>query len=242
MLSTIGLHGVFSNYDPKILGGGSMGFAGLFVGLLIGWIFLPTPTWVCGTYNSNALPAWVQAIGSVAAILVAAWIPWWQERIKRKEEGRQLSIATLRLRSNLEVLGKVASDRAATMRTFRVEAATPSAIGRLLSGTNLTEARVVTSHVENVHHFEGRIQRPILQLLEEYDQYMAEHGRLYDTDDAEKIQQLTISKAGLITRLEQISQLSFSASNAIRVVDEEQRFPDLRVRNTFLRNVSRGQD
>lgn len=211
----------------------------LFAGLLIGWIFLPMPMWVCGIYNSDATPAWVQAIGSVLAIFVAAAIPWWQERMKRSQEGKQLSIATLRLRSNLEVLGKAAMDRAATMRGFSVDAATPSTISGLLASTNLYEANVVTSHVANVHHFEDRIQRPILQLLEEYDQYSTEHGRLHDTNDTEKVAQMKIARSGLIIRLERISGLSFKASNAIRLVDEERKYPDIRTRNIFWRSIAR---
>jgi len=216
-----------------------MRLASLIAGLLIGWLFLPTPMWVCGIYNSDATPAWVQAIGSVLAIIVAAAIPWWQERIKRKEEGKQLSIATLRLRSNLEVLAKAAMDRAATMRGFDVETATPSNVTRLIQGSHLHEANNVTSHVENVHHFEERIQRPILGLLEEYDQYTTEHGRLYDTDDAGRVEQFRISRSGMIIRLERITQLSFNASNAIRLVDEERKYPDIRARNIFWRNIAR---
>lgn len=216
-----------------------MRLAWLFAGLLIGWVFLPTPMWVCGIYNSSAMPAWVQAVGSVVAIIVAAAIPWWQERIKQREEGKQLSIATLRLRSNLEVLGKAASDQAAAMRGFDAKSATHATATMLLYGTGLTEAGVVTSHLENVHHFEDRIQGPILSLLEEYDQYNTEHGRIYYTDDANRVAQLEISRPGLITRLERISQLSFKASNAIRLVDEERKYPDIRARNTFWRNIAR---
>ena len=53
-----------------------MWVAGLVAGLLIGWLFFPTPVAVCGMYQSESMPAWVQAVGSVVAILVAAGIPW----------------------------------------------------------------------------------------------------------------------------------------------------------------------
>lgn len=206
-------------------------FSGLIAGLFIGWVFLPTPLGVCGLYNSNAAPAWVQAVGSVLAIFVAAGIPWWQERIRRKEENKQLSIATLRLRSNLEVLGKAATDRAASYRLFDTETATPETIFWLLQSSNLFEAGNVTSHIEKVHHFEERIQKPILALLEELDQYNTEHGRLYDVEDSRKVEQMRISKSALINRLEIVANLSFKASTAIRLVDEENRYPDLRARN-----------
>lgn len=216
-----------------------MWLAGLLAGLLVGWLFLPTPLWVCGAYSSASTPAWVQAVGSVLAILVAAAIPWWQERTKRTEEGKQLSIATLRLRSNLEVLGKAAMDRAAKLRRFRSEGHVAAEISQVLAGCYLPEAQVVTSHVENVHHFESRIQGPILSLLEEHDQYMVEHGRLHDTEDAYKQDDFGVSQTALVTRLDQISMLAFKASNAIRLVDEERKYPDLRRRNTFWRNKSR---
>lgn len=207
-----------------------MWIAGLLAGLLLGWIFLPMPMGVCGIYNANAAPAWVQAIGSVAAILVATGIPWWQARTKGKEAARQLSVATLRLRSNLEALGKAALDRAASLRGTHALLLT-NTVADLLRSITLAEADKVIAHVNNVHHFQQRIQEPILSLLEEYDQYTTEHERLQGISGSEKTAQFEISRSGLITRLERISKLSFDASNAIRLVDEEQTYPDIRARN-----------
>lgn len=218
---------------------GTLCLLSLLLGIVSGWLFLPPPKFIYGILNSSAMPAWVQAIGSVAAIFVAAAIPWWQEKVKRRIERQQLSIATLRLRSNLEVLGKAACDRAAAIRGFNIEAATPSTVARLLDGAHLYEASVVSLHVEKVHQFDDRIQRPILRLLEEYDQYMTEHGRIHDLEDAIKVEQFRGVRESLVIRLESISQSSFLASNAIRLTDEERRYPDIRNRNVFMRNIMR---
>lgn len=55
-------------------------------GIAIGWLFLPTPLWVCGLYSDQALPAWVQAVGSVLAIIAATLIAYAQHRTRRVEE------------------------------------------------------------------------------------------------------------------------------------------------------------
>jgi uncharacterized membrane protein len=61
-----------------------------------------------GTTNSGDWPAWVQAVGSIAAILVAVWVPYQQredaaadERDQRKIEGRRVQLA---IRDELKLL------------------------------------------------------------------------------------------------------------------------------------------
>lgn len=205
-----------------------MWFAGLVLGLLVGWLFLPTPIAICGVWSSQAMPAWVQAIGSIVAILVAAGIPWWQERIKRREARLQLSIATLRLRSQLEMLGAAALDRSLKLRALNVW---DSPLRNVVNNLTVFESRPVLEHVENVHHFEPRIQEPILRLCEQLDQFDMEQGRLHNCADADIYDEFNKAHSGLITMLQSISTAAFAAATAIRLVDEEKKYPDLRAQN-----------
>jgi hypothetical protein len=205
--------------------------AGLLAGMLLGWIFLPTPMAVCGIYQSSAMPAWVQAVGSVLAIGVAAVIPWWQEKIRKKEEGKQLSIAVLRLRSNLEVLGRAATDNAALLRGFNWEDCLPKDVHELMHNVYLWEIRPVDAYIDRMHGLETKIQDPILELLQEHDQYGIDRDSVQEAGEHMKAAVLESCRTTLITRLERIGQLAFKAASAIRVVSEEKQSRAIRARN-----------
>ena len=209
----------------------AMGFG---LGLGAGWLLLPTPLWVCGLYRSDAAPAWVQAIGSIAAILVAAGIPAWQEWRKDTDDEKRLSIATLRLRSNLEALGAATGEKAAKIRSSKIDAPF-KVLSDMVFQITLWEISPVEQRIDQIHDLDPKVTKPILALLEEYDQYLLVHERVR-TADAETIH-TELQKCGgaLIGRLERIGQLAFSASTAIRLIDEEQRYPDIRERNERLR-------
>lgn len=64
-----------------------------------------------GTTNSGDWPAWVQAVGSIAAILVAIWVPYQQredaaadERGQRRIEARRVQLA---IRDELKFLDEI---------------------------------------------------------------------------------------------------------------------------------------
>lgn len=188
----------------------------LLAGVMLGWLLLPTPLAVCGMYSSAAAPAWVQAIGSILAIVVAALIPWWQERSKKSNEDKQLSIATLRLRSNLDALSKAAKDRAGKIEKFKAMEATASVVTRLLQNTYLTEANSLISYVDTVHHLEPEIQGHILGLLEEFDQYVTEHSRVLDSEDNQKLSLMAESQPSQVNRLRKIAKYADDAAAVIR--------------------------
>lgn len=197
--------------------------AWLFTGVMLGWLLLPTPLAVCGMYSSAAAPAWVQAIGSILAIVVAALIPLWQERSKRSNEDKQLSIATLRLRSNLDALSKAAKDRAEKIEKFKVMESTASVVTRLLQNTYLTEASSIVSYVDTVHHMEPEIQGHILGLLEEFDQYVTEHSRVYDSEENQKLSLMEGCQAGQVTRLKRIAKYADDAAAMIRKLADKRK-------------------
>lgn len=208
-----------------------MWFAGLVAGLLIGWLFLPTPPATCGAYQAESMPAWVQAIGSVAAIFVAAGIPFWRQRREKNEEGKRLSIATLRLRSRLEALGRAAGERAAELREFKVEGSTPDQVSQLIHQMSLQEIRPIEDYIDRVHHLDDRIQKPVLSLMKQHDQFDVDLGRIYGTREQGRVAELLRCHTTMIDRIEEVGLLAFTASNAIQLIEEEKRFPDLKARN-----------
>lgn len=208
-------------------------------GVLAGWLLLPTPLAVCGFYNSESAPAWVQAVGSIAAILVAAGIPAWQEWRKETDEGKRLSIATLRLRSNLEALGAAAVDRAGKIRRTKTDEISPSGVADLIHYISLWEINPVQQRIDQIHDLDPKITDPILSLLEEYDQFLLVQERVRSAEPSNAIPELRACGGSLLLRLEKIGQLAFKASNAIRLIDEEQKYPDLRERNEKLRRAAK---
>lgn len=203
----------------------------LFVGLVLGWLFLPMPPLMCGAFRSDAAPAWVQAIGSVAAIFIAAGIPMWQERLRDRERRKRLSISTLRLRSNLEALGASATAHAATLRGFDSSRLTPDGIEEVLFRTILWEAPQVESRIDQIHDLDRRIVAPILGFLAEYDQHNIERERVRLASKDEIVALFNLHRNALIGRMEKIGELAFKASMAIRTIDEESRYPDIKARN-----------
>jgi hypothetical protein len=202
---------------------------GLFTGLLIGWIFLPTPLGICGIYQSASAPAWVQAIGSVVAILVAAAIPIWQARAASKEQGRRLSIATLRLRSNLEALARTTGERFDRVRNFESDSSA-NEIENLMFNLNPWEVASVELQIDKIHHLDERIQKPILDLLQENDQYVIDVERIRTSPTKTRVEEFKLLKPTLVARLESVMRRSFNAANAIRKVEEEAKYPDIRKR------------
>lgn len=208
-------------------------------GLLAGWLLLPRAFEICGVYSSAAAPAWVQAIGSVAAIFIAAGIPAFQERKRAEELRKRLSISTVRLRSNLEALGASVIERAALVRGFKVTGASTRDIDALMNRLNVWEMNPISNSVDDIHDLDKKITKPIIDLLEEYDQYLIVHERVRSATSNDKHDQMRAAGSSLILRLERIGELAFKASTAIRLIDEESRYPDLKARNEKARKAAR---
>ena len=97
-----------------------VGLALFSAGLVVGWLLLPMPLWTCGAYASDAAPAWVQAVGSVAAIVAAIYIAERQRRHERRDEfdamTKRLSVAKRRIGGSLSTLATSALNSAAIWR------------------------------------------------------------------------------------------------------------------------------
>ena len=137
----------------------------------------------------------------------------------------------MRLRSNLEALGRAAGERAETLRHFDVQSATPSTVAHLMNQLSISEVRQVENYIDRVHHLEERIQKPLLELMAEYDQYDVDVVRIYGASDSERVAELRRCGQSLISRIDNVGALAFRAAMAIRLVGEERRYPDLKARN-----------
>lgn len=112
-----------------------------------------------------------------------------------------------------------------------MEEAAPTGISSFIDQLILWEIQPVEHKIDQIHDLDRRVTTPILGLLEAHDQFLITHERVRSAPVTEKNKVMAQVQAVLVTRLEDICRFAFNASNAIRLVDEETHYPDIRARN-----------
>lgn len=130
-------------------------------------------------------------------------------------------------------------DRAAKIKRTRTDGIKPQAVADLAHYISLWEIHPVEQRIDQIHDLDPKITGPILNLLEEYDQFLLVQERLRTTEPSNAVDELRACGGTLLLRLQKIEKLAFTASNAIRLIDEEQKYPDLRERNERLRREAK---
>lgn len=181
----------------------------LIAGLALGWALLPTPLDVCGFYQSQSAPAWVQAVGSVVAILATAGVAWWQLREQRRQAradvSQRMRVVHQRLSSELEV---VAQDAKETLAGLEKIGTNPSEtqIDEAIRSLHLYSISSVSRHEEHFHELPEGLLKLITDLLAESDQLATQYASLYDLGSPERYVAYSSECPTIEARLKSIEQ------------------------------------
>jgi hypothetical protein len=202
------------------------------VGVGIGWIFLPTPLWICGVYANQSMPAWVQAVGSVLAIVAAIFAAGWQQHLAHKAEraatARRMIVTQARLYSALTTLGTAAQRLQVKWARAAERPQAIDGLNELIGDTNLWSDGNVKSHTDMLHEFDEPTCKVIMKTLAKCDQYHELHGSLYDSAD----RQTAFGHLGgsLAACAGEIAEYAMEASRMLTLAMEMEKYPAIRKR------------
>lgn len=192
-------------------------------GIAIGWLFLPMPLTICGSYSSVAAPAWVQAVGSILAIAATALVAAWQLRHQRLQAERavkqRMRVTHQRLASGLSATIRVSTDTAAVLRGLRTGASESdinNAIDRTLNFFSLSFL-----NLDELHELPEDVTKPITDLLAEHDQFDVELRAIYNMQERARIENFPLSRESFITHIESMEQYASIASLRLLAILEK---------------------
>lgn len=161
--------------------------------------------------------AYLQAFGSVAAIVVAVWLAYWSEQTRRKERAedlsRRLRFVTKSLIADVTLIGEEALVKSGKLSDF-LEARPemkPKELDNFCFELNLWTARRVNNFSDEIHELPEAALSALLDLKAMCSRYESMYTRL-NANDARPIEMLEESGAIMATLLDEIAQKTWSVT------------------------------